>query len=410
MSLAFAGIRVVDFSQVLAGPGATHLLATQGADVIKIENPTTGDQMRQLMSTERAREIGMSPPFMSINAGKRSLGIDLKHPAAKDIIFKLIAAADVVVENFRAGAIERLGFGYEDVRAVKPDIIYCSMSGYGQQGPMRGVAAYDGAIQAASGMMSLTGHESTGPTRSGATAVDMSTAMTGAFAIASALHRHKVTGKGQRLDVAMLDAAMWLMNPNYSRYLVGGELTGLDGNSSPTGQPTANVFPTADGYMQITVITEPHCEALFSALGLADMSKDPRYADIAGRIANHDDVHGKISATTRQHPTAHWAEQFQTAKIPCAEIRDIPGVLADPQLKHRDIVRPVPVQVSDDPSDVEMLDLIGVPFVANEDGPVGAGQPPKLGEHTASVLQEFGYSQSAIEDLRQSGVFGSTER
>ena len=207
MSQAFEGVRIIDFTQVFAGPFAVMQLALLGAEVIKVEQPGTGDQTRGLMNADAAN--GASPSFLTMNLNKQSLTLNLKSPEADNIIKALVATADVVVENFTAGTMDTMGFGFEALRAIKPDLIYCSISGYGQTGPKAGEAAYDGAIQAASGMMSQNGHPETGPTRTGFMPVDMSTAMHAAFAIASALHRKAKTGQGQQIDLAMMDTALF---------------------------------------------------------------------------------------------------------------------------------------------------------------------------------------------------------
>ncbi|NJN51209.1 MAG: CoA transferase [Gammaproteobacteria bacterium] len=200
MALAFDGIRILDFSQVLAGPFATAQLAQLGADVIKIEQPGSGDQTRGLMAGKDDDQ--MSPSFLTCNLGKRSLTLNLKAPAARAVVEKLVMRADAVVENFTPGVMERLGFGYDALARLKPDIVYCSISGYGQSGPKARLAAYDGAIQAASGMMEINGYADTPPTRTGYMPVDMATALQAAFALSAALYRRQVTGAGQRLDVA----------------------------------------------------------------------------------------------------------------------------------------------------------------------------------------------------------------
>lgn len=407
MSQAFAGVRILDFSQVIAGPGATQLLGMLGAEIVKIESPGSGDQLRTLLSTRLGDTMGMSPAFMSCNFGKRSLALDLKHPAAKEVVTKLIQGADVLIENFRAGVIEKLGFGYDAVRALKPDIVYCSVTGYGQDGPMRGAAAYDGAIQAASGMMSLTGHKSTGPTRTGYMGVDLGTAMSTAFAISSALYRRKVTGEGQRLDVSMLDTAIWHMNPNYSRYLVGGELTGLEGNASPTRIPTSNVYATQDGYIQIAVLSEQQCRALFERLGIAGRLADERFATNEARTANHDFVYDTIAEGMRRQSTAHWKSEFTAAKLPFAEIRDIPTVVADPQMQHRAAILKAPAPTAAARNGVKEVRVVGLPFTTNVDGPAASGPPPGLGEHTDAILSELGYATADIEALRASGLFSA---
>jgi formyl-CoA transferase len=211
MTQAFSGIRIIDFTQVLAGPFATQQLALLGADVIKIEERLRGDQTRGLLTDDHSADA--SPTFLSCNIGKRSITLDLKSPEAATIVQRLVETADVVVENFRAGVMGKLGFDYGRLKAIREDIIYCSISGYGQSGPKAGIPAYDGAIQADSGMMAITGFPDTGPTRTGYMPVDMATALNTAFAISAALYRRLATGVGQRLDVAMMDTAIVLQTP-----------------------------------------------------------------------------------------------------------------------------------------------------------------------------------------------------
>ncbi|MBU2534106.1 MAG: CoA transferase, partial [Alphaproteobacteria bacterium] len=351
-------------------------------------------------------DFGMSPGFMSLNTGKRSLAVDLKHPKARDIIFRLIETADVVAENFRSGVIEQLGYGYEAVKAVKPDIVYCSISGYGQNGPKRGAPAYDGAIQASSGMMSVTGHPESGPTRTGYTVVDMSTAVTAAFAISSALYRRRETGLGQYLDVAMLDTAMWMMTPLLASHMVGNEAFALNGNNSPAMTPTSNVFPCADGYIQVTGLTDQHAAGIVAALELGALN-DPRLASYQSMCDHHDEVRELFAATMRGKTLAHWMERLSALKVPHAPIREFPDVLEDPQLIHRGILCDAPAPTGSPAAAAgETVRLIGAAFVGDHDGPAVTGPPPGLGEHTNAVLAEAGYSAEQIEALRAEGVFG----
>ena len=227
MAQAFENVRIIDFSQVLAGPWAATQLALLGADVIKIEQPGVGDMMRSLTTEGEWAARGAAPAFLGANTNKRAITLDLKHPRAGEVLARLVADADVVVENFRPGVMGRLGFDYPWAKAIREDIIYCSVSGYGQAGPKSHLPAYDGAIQAASGIMSVTGDAASGPVRVGFMVVDMTTAMTAGFAIASALYRRQATGEGQCLDVAMTDSAIQIMNPIVSRYLVEGQVPTL---------------------------------------------------------------------------------------------------------------------------------------------------------------------------------------
>jgi len=396
MSQAFSGIRIIDFTQVLAGPIATQQLALLGADVIKIEERTNGDQTRGLLNNRPGANPGMSPSFLSCNLGKRSLTLDLKSPQAKDIVHRLVASGDVVVENFRAGVMERLGFGYEALKAIREDIIYCSISGYGQEGPKAGTPAYDGAIQADSGMMSITGHPETGPTRTGYMPVDMATGLNTAFAVSAALYRRLATGEGQRLDVAMMDTAIVLQTPQISNYLVNGAVPELFGNRSPTGQPTANSFATADGYINVLALKEPQVRALFTAIDLADALEDPRYQDAPSRIEHYDEVHDMIAAVLASKPTAAWLERFSAATVPAAAIRDYPAVLADEQFQHRRTFIRFPKPGEETTS----VDLVRAGYQTDSDGPDTDLPPPAHGEHTEQILTELGYDAAAIAGFR----------
>ncbi len=406
MAHAFEGIRILDFSQVLAGPAATHFFSMLGADVIKVENPASGDQFRNLLATEAFEDYGMSPGFMTLNTAKRSLAIDLKHPDSRDVVLRIARTADVIVENFRAGVIEDLGFGYEAIRAIRPDIVYCSISGYGQTGPMQGAAAYDGAIQAASGMMSVNGHPETGPTRTSYTVVDMSTAITAAFAISSALFRRQATGQGQRLDVAMYDTAMWMMAPLMAAHMVGREEFGLIGNNSPAMTPTANVFQTADGHIQITALTDAQGAALVAILGL-DPHDDARLQTQKTMSAHHDAVREVFAERLRDETTAHWAGRLREAKVPHAPVRDFEGAVTDPQLAHRGIIQDVPAPKGSTHGAIDPLKLIAAAFTANHEGPAIFGAPPALGQHNTEVLTECGFTVGEVAAMREAGVFGA---
>ena len=391
---ALTGIRILDFTQVLAGPFATQQLAQLGAEVIKVEQPGTGDMTRGMMS---ASSDGMAPSFLTCNLGKRSLTLDLKHPSAREIIQKLIDRSDVLVENFKPGTIERLGFGYEAVKAIKPDIIYASVSGYGQSGPKSELPAFDGAIQAASGMMSISGHAETGPTRTGYFSVDMSTAINAAFAITAALLRRQRTGEGQRVDVAMMDTAMMMQAPQMTAYLTNGTVPELLGNRSPTKQPTSNVFSTADGYVQVAAMKESQVQDLLSALGHPEFyngNEDPSI-----RVKNTDAFNALLFPIFKSKPTEHWLKVLAEAGVPSSPIRDYADNAADEQFEHRLTFTETQPTGKDTP-----LKVVSASHTSQPAPPVVQSPPPQLGEHTDQILTELGYTPTEIESLKNAGA------
>ena len=392
---ALTGVRILDFSQVLAGPFATQLMAQLGAQVIKVEQPVGGDMTRGLMS---ASSDGMAPSFLAANLGKRSLTLDLKNPKAKEIVHKLVAEADVLVENFKPGTIERLGFSFEAMKATKPDLVYASISGFGQTGPRANLPAFDGAIQAYSGMMSISGHAETGPVRSGYFSVDMSTALNAAFAITAALLRRTNTGEGQRIDVSMLDTAMFMQSPQMTGYLVTGMAPELNGNASPTKQPTSNVFASSNGYVQVIAMKETQVQALFTELGMSE-----RYAEFnepTVRLARRDEVHGLIAPMIAAQTTEYWLEALDAIGVPVSAIQDFPTIAEEPQLAHREVF----VEQAHHLHPNQSVKVVRAAHVAEPGNPSIQGPTPTLGAHTDDILGELGYSVDQIKAMRDEGM------
>ena len=398
MTQAFKGIQILDFTQVFAGPFAVMQLALLGAEVIKIEQPGTGDQTRGLMNA--GSDQSLSPSFLTMNANKRSLTLNLKSPEAVSLIKRLIVTTDVVVENFKAGTMTKLGLDYETLKALKPDLIYCSITGYGQSGPKAGEAAYDGAIQAASGMMSQNGHLSTGPTRTGFMPVDMATALSSAFAIAASLHRKAITGLGQQIDSAMLDTAIVMQASQFSNYLNQDQLLGLQGNASPTGQPTANVFPTQDGFIQITALRQNQVEQLFWALDCSERLQETGFSDPAQRKLNAKVVNTLLCEKLQGKTTEAWMTILPKMGIPAAEVKSIPEVLKDPQLLVREVIE----QVSSADPNAGPIHVIKAGYSTDQDGPTITRPPPKLGQHTQEILHALDLDANEIDTLRSLGI------
>jgi len=381
------GVRVADFSHVMAGPFASHYLALLGAEVIKIEPPGRGDPMRTYGADRRYD--GMAPAFIAANAGKKSMVLNLKQPAGLEAAKRLIATSDVVLENFRPGVMDRLGLGYEVCKALRPDVIFCSVSGYGQSGPLRNYPAIDNIVQATSGMMSLGGEPGGPPMRVGFPAIDTWTGQTAALAVMTALLQKARFGGGQQIDVAMFDASLVFMASAVVPFLVTGKPLERTGNTGYSGQPTAAMFRAGDGVnISLGVVQPNQFESLCRAMGLDVLLNDPRFADPDLRRENGPALQAILTEVFATKTADEWERLLNVAGAPCGVVRDVPSVFDMPHLAERRVVLPVHVEGLPEREDVAVL---GAGFQFAHDGPDEAASPPRLGEHTHQILAELGY-------------------
>ena len=396
MTKPFAGIRVLDFTQVFAGPFGTFQLALLGADVIKVERPG-GEEMRNGPLSKEWSDRGMAPGWLAINANKRNIALDLKDPSAIEIVKRLAAKADIVTENYRPGVMERLGIGYEALSAINPGLIYCAVSGFGQNGPERNTPSYDGRIQAVSGIMSITGHEGTGPTRAGFAVCDAIGGMTSAFAIASALFQRTHTGKGQCIDVSMLDSTLAFLSPLVSEHTTTGHIHGQYGNQAISRRPTANLFKVGEDNLLLAVNTEKQFKALMVAIGRPELLDDPRFADWHGRTEHESALREIIEGAFATGTITEWEDRLAEAGAPASQVRTIAEAYRHPQLDHRDVRQSV-----DSPHGE--LSLIGSGFRLAHGGGSIETAPVPPGEHAEEVLAEAGYNEDEITAFKSAGT------
>ena len=398
MEGVLSGVRVLDLTNVLAGPFCAYQLALLGAEVIKVEAPETGDLARVLGSDPALSKELMGASFLAQNAGKTSITLNLKSDGGRGVFMRLLETADVLVENFRPGVMQRLGLGWETLKAANPRLIYCAISGFGQTGPMRHAPAYDQIVQGFSGLMSITGDAASAPLRVGSPVADSIGGLTAAFAISSALVGRGRTGEGAFIDVSMLEATMTTMGWIVSNYLICGQEPTPMGNDNFTAAPSG-AFRTGDGLLNIAANKQEQFQTLVDLLGRPELALDPRFAEREARKKNRAALTLEIEAGLAAKPAAEWESLLNTAGVPSGRVLSVPDALALPQIVSRGLVRGAGRPEGLD-RDISVLRSGFTIDGAEADPPA---PPPRLGQHTDVVLTSLGFSQAEITALRERG-------
>ena len=395
MTRSLEGIRVLDVTQVMAGPYAAMLLADLGADVVKLE-PPAGDSTRRMPGA-----IGTdTPAFNAVNRGKRSIVVDLKRKAGQDVCTRLAAATDILIENYRPGVLAALGLGYDALAAVNQRLIYASISGYGQTGPARGKGGFDLVAQGVSGIMSITGDADGPPVKAGVPLTDLGAGLFAVIGILAALQARETTGKGQQVDTSLVDAGVALSVWEATEYFSGAGVPVALGSAHRMNAPY-QAIACADGYITLGGANDRIFKKICDVLGHSEWLTMPEYSENPARVRHRDSLATRIEAVTTAQPRSHWLALFDANDIPCGPINDYAQVFADPQIQARAMV------VETDHPSLGRIRTLGSPIKMSATPPHVGRPAPRLGEHTDEVLRGAGYSIAEIETLRIEGTISS---
>ena len=393
MQHALNGIRVLDVTQVMAGPYCAMLLCDLGADVVKVEMPPHGDASRR-MAGARGTD---SPAFNAVNRGKRGVVVDMKADRGRDVVVRLAGAADVFVENARPGVMDRMGLGYSDLRSVNPGLVYASISGYGQTGPHRNRGGFDLVAQGVAGIMSVTGELGGPPVKAGIPLTDLGAGLFSAIGILAALQHRARTGEGQHVDTSLVEAGVALSVWEATEFFASGQAPRPMGSAHRMSAPY-QALACADGHITIGAANDRLFERLCSLLGHPEWSSDPEYADDTARVANRQALAERIEAVTKLRPRAHWLALFGDHGVPCGPINSYADVFDDEQIAAREMV------VETDHPTLGRLRTLGSPLKMSRTPPQPGRPAPLLGQHTDDVLREAGYAPADVAGLRAAGV------
>lgn len=395
---ALDGLTILDFTQIAAGPTATMLLADMGARVIKVE-PHEGELGRTLGPAWVGEDSAL---YHAFNRGKQGLSLDLKHPDSAAVIKRLVMQADVLIESMRPGVMTRLGLGYETLAALKPDLIYCSISAYGQQGPYSDRAGVDGILQADSGLMSLIGTPDSAPSKVQAPVVDVVTGYMACMAVLAKLHARQRDGLGGHLDVSLMNSALALQQSSIASYLCDGRLPTRIGSAAPYAAPN-EAFQTEDGWLMVAAYNGNRWETLCAALGHAEWIADPRFASSAQRVIHRAEMYAALTDVFMSKPTVHWLHVLHEADILCSKVADYSDLMKHPQIASNGML----IELNHPAQGV--VRVPGFPINSSQAAQTPYAPAPQNGEHSRSVLRDFAFSEAEIAALLASKALHCSE-